>query len=64
MLSAFSDYSNKDSWDAEQSLMDHEIVRRIHKHAAQGAMLPINEWNDLIGLIEKFYPISIILSVG
>ena len=56
LLSAFSDYSNKDSWDAEQSLMDHEIVRRIHKHAAQGAMLPINEWNDLIGLIEKILP--------
>lgn len=56
ILSTFSDFSNKESWNAEQLLIDHEIVLRIHKHAAKGTILPANEWNDLMGIIEKILP--------
>ena len=56
LLATFSEFSNKDKWDAEQLLLDHEVVLRIHKHAAKGSVLPINEWNDLIGIIEKVLP--------
>lgn len=35
-LSAFTEHSDDEDWDAEQMLLKHGVVVRLHKHAARG----------------------------
>lgn len=55
-LSTYIDYSNRESWDTEQYLIDQEIVTRIHDLATKGKVMNAKEWIDLQQLVQKLLP--------
>lgn len=55
-LSTYSEFSNRESWDAEQCLINQEIVNRLHKNATKGKIMNGNEWIDLQKLVRKLMP--------
>lgn len=45
-----------DQWESGQSLLRHEIVKRMHQHACKLAIPSDAEWKDLQGVVEKSLP--------
>ncbi len=55
-LSAYQDNFNPEEWDVEQGLMQHDIVKRFHKHAAKATVPSNSEWKDLLEISNKLAP--------
>lgn len=55
-LSTYSEYSNVEDWNAEQSLMTNPVVIRLHEHAKMGNIATASEWSDLIHLMSELSP--------
>ncbi len=55
-LSTYSEYSNVEDWNAEQSLMTNPVVIRLHEHAKMGNTATASEWSDLIHLMSELSP--------
>lgn len=53
MLAAYQEHSHAGQWELEQSLLQHDIVKRMHQHACKLAVPSDAEWNDLQGVVEK-----------
>ena len=56
MLAAYQEHSHAGQWELEQSLLQHDIVKRMHQHACKLAVPSDAEWNDLQGVVEKSLP--------
>lgn len=56
ILSSYTEDINEETWDAEHSLLEHEIVSRMHKIAAKLSVPSSKEWADLEDAIERFIP--------
>ena len=56
MLDAYQTDIHAEQWESEQSLLQHEIVKRMHQHACKLAVPSDAEWKDLQGVIEKNLP--------
>lgn len=56
VLSTYHENVNKDVWDNEQSLMQHEVVRQLHIDAAHARMATGSQWADLEVVVSKFLP--------
>lgn len=44
-LSTYTEYSNVEDWNAEQSLVTNDMVVRLHDHAQKGLKATSSEWN-------------------
>ena len=56
MLDAYQTNTHADQWELEQSLLQHDIVKRMHQHAYKLVVPSDAEWNDLQGVVEKSLP--------
>ena len=56
MLNAYQEHTHTDQWESGQSLLQHEIVKRMHQHAYKLAVPSDAEWQDLQGVVEKSLP--------
>ena len=56
MLDAYKGHTHTGQWELEQSLLRHEIVKRMHQHAYKLAVPSDAEWQDLQGVVEKSLP--------
>ena len=56
MLDAYQTNTHADQWESGQSLLRHEIVKRMHQHACKLAIPSDAEWKDLQGVVEKSLP--------
>ena len=56
MLDAYQNHTHADQWELGQSLLQHEIVKRMHQHACKLAVPSDAEWKDLQGVVEKSLP--------
>ena len=56
MLAAYQEHSHAGQWELEQSLLQHDIVKRMHQHACKLAVPSDAEWNDLQGVVLNFIP--------
>lgn len=56
MLDAYQTNTHAEQWELEQSLLQHDIVKRMHQHAYKLAVPSDAEWKDLQGVIEKNLP--------
>ena len=56
MLDAYQEHTHADQWESGQSLLQHEIVKRMHQHAYKLAVPSDAEWQDLQGVVEKSLP--------
>ena len=56
MLAAYQEHTHAGQWELEQSLLQHDIVKRMHQHACKLAVPSDAEWNDLQGVVEKSLP--------
>lgn len=56
MLDAYKGHMHTDQWESGQSLLRHEIVKRMHQHACKLAIPSDAEWKDLQGVVEKSLP--------
>lgn len=56
MLDAYQTNMHADQWELEQSLLQHDIVKRMHQHAYKLVVPSDAEWNDLQGVVEKSLP--------
>ena len=56
MLNAYQEHTHTDQWESGQSLLQHEIVKRMHQHACKLAVPSDAEWKDLQGVVEKSLP--------
>lgn len=56
MLDAYREHTHAEQWELEQSLLQHDIVKRMHQHAYKLAVPSDAEWNDLQGVVEKSFP--------
>ena len=56
MLDAYREHTHADQWELEQSLLQHDIVKRMHQHAYKLAVPSDAEWDDLQGVVEKSLP--------
>ena len=56
VLSTYHDNVNKDVWDNEQNLMQHEVVVQLHKDAAHARIATDSQWSDLEAVVSKFLP--------
>ncbi len=56
VLLSYDENCNTSKWDVEQSLLQHDIVKRIHKYAARATVPSDSEWKDLMGIVEKLMP--------
>lgn len=56
MLDAYQTNTHADQWELEQSLLQHDIVKRMHQHAYKLAVPSDAEWKDLQGVVEKSLP--------
>ena len=55
-LSTYTEYSNVEDWNAEQSLVTNDMVVRLHDHAQKGLKATSSEWADLIHLVNELAP--------
>ena len=55
-LSVYSEYSNVERWDAEQSLMGNSMVNRLHDLANKGKVVSPSESADLRYLTKELSP--------
>lgn len=56
MLAVYQEHTHAGQWELEQSLLQHDIVKRMHQHAYKLAVPSDAEWNDLQGVVEKSLP--------
>jgi len=56
MLDDYQTNTHADQWELEQSLLQHDIVKRMHQHAYKLVVPSDAEWNDLQGVVEKSLP--------
>ena len=56
MLDAYQNHTHADQWESGQSLLQHDIVKRMHQHAYKLAVPSDAEWQDLQGVVEKSLP--------
>ena len=56
MLDAYQTNTHAEQWELEQSLLQHDIVKRMHQHAYKLAVPSDAEWKDLQGIVEKSLP--------
>ena len=56
MLDAYKGHTHTGQWELEQSLLQHDIVKRMHRHAYKLAVPSDAEWQDLQGVVEKSLP--------
>lgn len=56
MLAAYQEHTHAGQWELEQSLLQHDIVKRMHQHAYKLAVPSDAEWKDLQGIVEKSLP--------
>ena len=56
MLDAYQTNTHADQWELEQSLLQHDIVKRMHQHAYKLVVPSDAAWNDLQGVVEKSLP--------
>lgn len=56
MLDAYQTNTHAEQWELEQSLLQHDIVKRMHQHAYKLVVPSDAEWNDLQGVVEKSLP--------
>ena len=56
MLDAYQTNTHADQWELEQSILQHDIVKRMHQHAYKLVVPSDAEWNDLQGVVEKSLP--------
>ena len=56
MLDAYQNHTHADQWESGQSLLQHDIVKRMHQHACKLAVPSDAEWKDLQGVVEKSLP--------
>ena len=55
-LAVYQEHTHASQWELEQSLLQHDIVKRMHQHAYKLAVPSDAEWNDLQGVVEKSLP--------
>ena len=55
-LSTYTEYSNVEDWNAEQSLVTNDMVVRLHDHAQKGLKATSSEWADLLHLVNELAP--------
>lgn len=56
MLAVYQEHTHAGQWELEQSLLQHDIVKRMHQHAYKLAVPSDAEWKDLQGVVEKSLP--------
>ena len=56
MLAVYQEHTHAGQWELEQSLLQHDIVKRMHQHACKLAVPSDAEWKDLQGVVEKSLP--------
>ena len=56
MLAVYQEHTHVGQWELEQSLLQHDIVKRMHQHACKLAVPSDAEWKDLQGVVEKSLP--------
>lgn len=56
VLSAYSGNNNMCGWNTEQSLLEHELVVRIHRHASKGERPSGSELKSLTDLVAELMP--------
>ena len=56
MLAVYQEHTHAGQWELEQSLLQHDIVKRMHQHAYKLVVPSDAEWNDLQGVVEKSLP--------
>lgn len=56
MLAVYQEHTHVGQWELEQSLLQHDIVKRMHQHAYKLAVPSDAEWKDLQEIVEKSLP--------